>query len=130
MKIIRFDEDEGHDHSRRLAREFLNETYPLLRGVTLDLGEYSHRRSGYVLTITCAVRTLDENNKVKGYPYSGHLKRGEFCYALDLRTRDMSDALRDDLCNRLDLSAPMIYWIYHRKHLHVGVPRAYHKAKL
>lgn len=75
------------DDDPRLAREFSEVIDKRLRAVLLDLSYYISSLFREDLTITCLVRTPDENRAVGGNADSSHLDRR----AADLRTRNLSE---------------------------------------
>ncbi len=123
---IRFDQDDGPKEANLLEVEFFNYLSPLLFAVMLGLAAAVKKRFDFILTFTCVNRSVEQNGKVGGVKYSGHLSG----YAVDLRTRDMPVIVRQWIIDYLNTNWAkyFLYVIYHNDHLHVGVSRTHHSG--
>ena len=127
MNIL-FKTENGLEYHKRLAFEFYNQIDGRVRAIYLEANDYSYRKFGIQMVLTCLNRTKEENKKAGGVEWSAHL----YCRAGDSRTRTMTPAQIDELIAHIkSVWGDMVYIKYHNAgsghHLHINIKYAYRR---
>ncbi len=71
--MIKFKGEEGIEYKARLEVEFYRIIDKRLKALLLDLADEVERKFKKNIILTCLNRTLEENQKYNGSPFSSHL---------------------------------------------------------
>lgn len=125
-----FKKEYGKDYQDRLSFEFSNQMDRRLVAVYYEADDWLYRTYGKRVVITCINRTPEENKKVNGSKWSGHL----FGRAYDWRTFTMdTDQIKGLQSHLTDVWGSLVYVLYHDaghgSHLHVGIPYKHRRSE-
>ena len=120
----------GKEYQDRLSFEFAGQVDRRLVAVYYEADDWCYRTFGKRVIITCINRTQEENRKVNGSQWSGHL----FGRAMDWRTFHLTaDEIKGLQSHLAGVWGSLIYVLYHDaghgSHLHVGIPYNYRRSE-
>ena len=127
MVTVAYKAEDGPTYQCRLESEFANSIDRRLVAIILELADFMLAAYQKTLTITCLVRTTEENAAVGGGQYSAHL-HGR---AVDIRLHDLEDYQGRVMLGHVKAlwAEDFLYALAHGEgsnhHLHLNITRKY-----
>lgn len=128
MVAIQYKSENGSEYQRRLIREVTEEIDPRLFGVLILLNLWTWQSLRFLVTVTCANRTAQENKDCNGVPTSAHLDGR----AVDIRTRGLDLQQIDKILDYLSMTwgTDFLFAEYHMNHIHININYKWRKEEL